>query len=120
MTFNNISLCLIRCLLKVDQKQYRYFSTASSSIKLNSAMQKLISSGQYKEALDFFDRQLPMCTDVTFTLALKVSTKLCDHHRGIRIHQQLSSKSLQNPFIQTSLIHFYSKSPFLIFTRISF
>ena len=72
-------------------------------------MRNLISARQYKEALDLFDRKLSICTDSTFNLALKASTRLSDYQRGVRIHQQLSSKSLQNPFIQTSLIHFYSK-----------
>jgi len=43
-------------------------------------------------------------------MALKVRTKLSDYKRGMNIQQKISSHSLNNPFIQTSLIHFYSKS----------
>ncbi|CAF5123931.1 unnamed protein product, partial [Rotaria sp. Silwood1] len=70
-------------------------------------MKKLIDSRQYKQALDLFDRQLQMSTNVTFTLALKACSQLNDHQWGVRIHEQLSLKSLKDPFLQTSLIHFY-------------
>jgi hypothetical protein len=72
-------------------------------------MKDLISSRQYLQALDLFDRQLPIRTDASFTLALKAAAKLADYERGHRIHQQLSSNSMQNRFIQTTLMHFYSK-----------
>jgi hypothetical protein len=72
-------------------------------------MKMLIDSKRYKDALDLFDRQSNISTDSVFNLALKVCTKLADKERGIRIHQKLSPQSLQDPFIQTSLIHFYSK-----------
>ena len=65
---------------------------------------------QYQKALDLFDQQSKMSSDFTITMALKACTKLNDYQRGINIQRQLSSKSLENPFIQTSLIHFYSKS----------
>ncbi|CAF1150597.1 unnamed protein product [Didymodactylos carnosus] len=70
-------------------------------------MKKLIQCRQYKEVLDLFDRQSQVSTDATHTLALKACAKLRDRERGIRIHRQLSSQALQDPFIQTSLIHFY-------------
>jgi hypothetical protein len=72
-------------------------------------MKKLIDSKQYKDALDLFDRQSNVSTDSAFNLALKACTKLADRERGIRIHQKLSPQALQDPFIQASLIHFYSK-----------
>jgi hypothetical protein len=78
-------------------------------MKLNSTMKNLISSKKYLQALDLFDKEFSICTNVTFTLALKASTKLSDEERGIRIHQQLTSTLLKDPFILTSLIHFYSK-----------
>ncbi|UJR34288.1 hypothetical protein I4U23_021692 [Adineta vaga] len=37
-----------------------------------------------------------------------LAIKLIDYQRGIRIHQQLSSKSLEDPFLLTSLIHFFT------------
>ena len=110
MIFNNICLNFAGCLFKFMKKDWRYFSQISSSpIKLNSTIKRLIVSRKYEEALDLFDRKFSECTNVTFTLVLKACSKLSDYHRGIRIHQQLPSKSLEDPFIQTSLIHFYSK-----------
>jgi len=73
-------------------------------------MKKLIDSKQYQKALDVFDKQSKMLTDFDINMALKSCSKLHDYQRGIKIHQQLSSNSLNNCFIQTSLIHFYSES----------
>ena len=71
-------------------------------------MKQLIDLHQYRQALELFDQQSTRVTDVALNLALKASTKLADRDRGIRIHQQLSKRSLSNPYIQTSLMHFYS------------
>jgi pentatricopeptide repeat protein len=70
-------------------------------------MKELIDVRRYKEALDLFDRPSQAPNDYSLNLALKACTKLGLRQRGIKIHQELSSKSLQNPFIQVSLIHFY-------------
>ncbi|CAF3517232.1 unnamed protein product [Rotaria socialis] len=70
-------------------------------------MKKLIESQQYRQALDLVNRQRSICDQITFNLALKACTKLNDYQYSIRIHQQLSLKALENPFIQASLIHFY-------------
>jgi hypothetical protein len=72
-------------------------------------MKKLIYSKQYRKALGLFDQQTKMSSDITINLALKACTKLKDYQRGIKMKRQLSSKSHANPFIQASLIHFYSK-----------
>ena len=72
-------------------------------------MKDLIDARRYKDALDLFERQSQISTDATLNLALKACTKLADRERGARIHRQLSSKSHANPFIQTSLLHFYSE-----------
>ena len=85
-------------------------SSSSSTIKLGSTMKQLIDSKQYQKALDLFDQESKISSNIIINLALKACTKLNDYQRGMKIQQQLSSKSLENPFIQTSLIHFYSKS----------
>ena len=77
--------------------------------KLDLMMKQLIGSRRYKDAVDLFEKQSQISTDITTNLALKACTKLNDRERGIRIHQQLSSKSQANPFIQASLLHFYSE-----------
>ena len=107
-------------LLIAERWQYRYFSSvSSSSIELNNTMKSLIDARKYRAALDLFDRQHRSSTDTSLTFALKACTKLGDLDRGIRIHQQLSGQSLTNPFIQTSLIHFYSRSEDVYFRRVS-
>jgi hypothetical protein len=73
-------------------------------------MTKLIDSKQYRNALDIFDQQPELSSDIAINLTLKACTKLNDYQRGFNIQRQLSLKSLKNPFIQTSLIHFCSKS----------
>ncbi|CAF1449460.1 unnamed protein product, partial [Rotaria sordida] len=70
-------------------------------------MKKLIDSKQYKEALDLFDQQTEICNNFTIDMAIKACTILNDYKRGITIQQKLSSNSLNNPYIQTSLIRFY-------------
>lgn len=97
-------------LVSVITSELSTSSLSSSAIQLNLKMKKLIQSQQYKQALDLFEKQYSLSNDVTNTLALKACTKLEDHQRGIQIHQKLSLKSLNDSFIQTSLIHFYSKS----------
>jgi hypothetical protein len=104
---------LIRRLYSVVQSRSRCFS----NISLSPTMKKLIDARRYGDALDLFDRQSNVSTDSAFNLALKACTKLADKEHGIRIHQKLSPQSLQNPFIQTSLIHFYSKSRSLLIIR---
>jgi hypothetical protein len=104
-------MMFVRRLVNIDQSIVRYFAivSSSSSVQLNTTMKKFIDAKQYKEALDIYDQHSQPCTDVTFNLVLKACAKLFDRERGIEIHKQLSLKSLENSFIQTSLIHFYSK-----------
>ena len=110
MMFNSMSRYLIQSFFKLYLRKYKYFSVLPSlSIEINLTMKKLINAKQYRQALDFVDPQLSMCNNMTLTLALKACSKLNDYQYGIQIHQKLSLKALQDPFIQTSLIHFYSK-----------
>ncbi|CAF1390815.1 unnamed protein product [Adineta ricciae] len=83
----------------------RHFSTT-----LNARMKKLIDSKQFRHALDIFDKQSHAADDFALNMALKACSNLPDYRRGLEIVRQLSPKSLNNPFIQTSLIHFYMKS----------
>ena len=76
---------------------------------LSGKMKKMIDARQYKDVLDLLERQSQPVDDTVFNIALKACTKLNAFHHGIKLHQQLSEKSLANPFIQSSLIHFYSK-----------
>lgn len=84
-------------------------STTSSSPKLSATMKTLVDSGSYREALQLFYKSPHVQNDPSVTLALKCAMKLQDYQSGMKIHRQLSSKSLKNPWVQSTLIHFYSK-----------
>ncbi|CAM4780245.1 unnamed protein product [Rotaria magnacalcarata] len=79
----------------------------SSSVTLNSTMKKLFDSKQYKEALNLFDQNFEICNDSTIDMAIKACTVSKDYSRGTRIQQRLSSKSLNNSYIQATLLRFY-------------
>jgi len=87
----------------------RLFSMSSSLMNMFASMRKLIAEQKYQEALDLFNRNSTSRTDFAITLALKACTKLKNLEYGSNIHQNLSSSSINNPFISTSLIHFYSE-----------
>ncbi|CAF1615668.1 unnamed protein product [Rotaria magnacalcarata] len=78
-------------------------------MKLNAALKKRLDSKQYKEALDVFDQKFEICTDFTIdmAMAIKACTMSKDYKRGFNIQKRLSSNSLNNPFIQASLIRLY-------------
>jgi hypothetical protein len=80
-------------------------------------MKKLFDSKQYKKALDVFHEQSESRTDVSINIALKSCTMLRNYEYGKIIRQQLSSHSLNNKFIQTSLIQFYSELFLLCLTH---
>ena len=85
-------------------------STATTTTALESTMKKLTESRHYQQVLDLFGQQSPIPTTSTaLTLALKACTKRRDWERGIRLHRELSTQSLRDPYVQTALIHFYSK-----------
>ena len=107
--FTSNRFAMIQRFLSICQKTTQ-ISSISSSIISSSKMKKLIELKQYRKALALFDEQSKMNTDFEINMALKACTKLNDYQRGMKIQQQLSSQSLKNPYIQTSLIHFYSKS----------
>ena len=93
---------LFRCYRMVTR-----ISSRSISFNASYKMKELINARRYKEALDLFDHPSQVSNDFSLSLALKACTKLGLKQRGIQIHQGLSSKSLENPFIQATLVHFY-------------
>ncbi|CAF2094561.1 unnamed protein product [Rotaria magnacalcarata] len=106
---NSYSIYRFQRLLSLYQKNNETLSI-SSSVKLNATLKKLLDSKQYKEALDLFDQKFEKCTDFTIDMAIKACTISKDYKRGFHIQKRLSSNSLNNPFIQASLIRLYSRS----------
>ncbi|CAF2134542.1 unnamed protein product [Rotaria magnacalcarata] len=103
---NSYSIYRFQRLLSLYQKNNETLSI-SSSVKLNATLKKLLDSKQYKEALDLFDQKFEKCTDFTIDMAIKACTISKDYKRGFHIQKRLSSNSLNNPFIQASLIRLY-------------
>ncbi|CAF4174146.1 unnamed protein product, partial [Rotaria sordida] len=104
---NNIySIYRFQRVLSFYQKNKRICSN-SSSIQLNSKLKKLFDSKQYKEALELFDQKFEECTDFTISMGIKACTISKDYNRGIKIERNLSSNSINNSYIQASLIQFH-------------
>jgi hypothetical protein len=89
--------------------KFKAFSTLLSSTNLCLEMKKLIDSKQYRKALDLFQKQSESRTDISINMAIEACTKLHDYQQGINIQQQLTPSSLNNSFIQRSLLDFHSK-----------
>ena len=83
--------------------------STSSLTTLDMVMKRLIDSKQHRKALDLFEQQSALRTDVTVNMAMRACIALQDYQRGRHIIKHLPSQSLNNPFTQTSLIRFYSK-----------
>lgn len=81
----------------------------SSSVRLNSVMKQLIDAKKYKAALDVFESKYQLSTDYSINMAIKASTITKDYNRLLNIKKKISSSSLRNSYIQTSLIQFYCK-----------
>ncbi|CAM4820182.1 unnamed protein product [Rotaria magnacalcarata] len=94
-------------LIRYRKTNKNYSITSSSSNNLNSTMKSLVDSKQYEKALKLFNEQSQISTDFTINMAIKACTKLHDYQQGVNIKEKLSPKTLNNPYIQTSLIHFY-------------
>ncbi|CAF1249238.1 unnamed protein product [Rotaria magnacalcarata] len=73
-------------------------------------MKTLIDSKEYKKALNLLYEHYDISTDFTKNMAIKACIRLHDYNEGHRILQKLSPTSLNDPYIQTSLIHFYMQS----------
>ncbi|CAM4776931.1 unnamed protein product [Rotaria magnacalcarata] len=108
---NIYSLYRYQCLLIFYGKRNKTYSVVSAlSNNLNSTMKTLIDSKEYKKALNLLYEHYDISTDFTKNMAIKACTKLHDYNEGHRILQKLSPTSLNDPYIQTSLIHFYMQS----------
>ncbi|CAF0944362.1 unnamed protein product [Adineta ricciae] len=100
----------VRCVVLPLYEISTVVTARHASTTLNAQMKKLIDSKQFRHALDIFDKQSHAADDFALNMALKACSNLPDYRRGLGIVRQLSPKSLNNPFIQTSLVHFYMKS----------
>lgn len=88
----------------------------TSSIERKFTKKTFFNEKKGQELVNSNDGPLTSSAITTICSNLKRCSKIGDVQHGIRIHQQLSRQSLKNPVIQTSLIHFYSKSSIIIFS----
>ncbi|CAF1592481.1 unnamed protein product, partial [Adineta steineri] len=109
------NLFMLRRILPLYHNRYKISlillssssSSSSSSKAIYSRMKGLIDSKQYEKALSIFDQESHLCKDIEINMALKACINLKDHQRGMNIQKKLSQNSLENPYIQTTLIQFY-------------
>ncbi len=84
-------------------------SSSSSSKDIDLIMKKLMDDKEYKQVLDLFDKQTKPCKDTVTDMVIKACIHLNKHQRITDIQEKLSPQLLNNPYIQTTLIQFYSE-----------
>lgn len=94
--------------------QISSLSSSTSSTNFYSKLKQLFHFKQYQQILDLFDQQSREHTNAEITLALKACILSSQYQRGVNIEKQLSSKALNDPYIQTTLLQLYSKSLFFL------
>ncbi|CAF1686940.1 unnamed protein product, partial [Adineta ricciae] len=86
--------------------------TKSPRISIETQMKTLNDTQQFRKTLDVFDKHKDkyqtMITDRVVVQALRACARLGFLDRGQTIHQKLSDNLLNNVYVQTSLINFYS------------
>ena len=117
MMFRGKFSAIVRRVFLPSNHLSTFIALRSSSTELYAQMKKLIDSKQFRHALDIFNKQSHVADDLALNMALKACSNLQDYRRGLEIVRQLSPKSLNNPFIQTSLLHFYSEYKQTLFCR---
>jgi hypothetical protein len=85
--------------------------TSTTYTNIESEMKKLNDREEFAKVLTLFDTQKykEMSSDRVVVQALKACTRLGYLERGKIIHKKLSNRSLNNTYIQATLIHFYSE-----------
>jgi hypothetical protein len=81
-------------------------------------MKKLMDDKEYKQVLDLFDKQTKPCNDVIIQMVIKACIHLNKHQRITDIQEKLSPQLLNNSYIQTTLIQFYSELFIFFFNEI--
>ena len=110
-----INSLIFRRILCFYEPRYRIQSTlslSSPSNEISSRMKKLLNEKQYREVLNLFDKQSKPWENVTVQMALEASIYLNEHQRIVDIEKKLPPSSLNNSYIQRTLVQFYSKSDF--------
>jgi hypothetical protein len=80
-------------------------------MNIEAQMKTLNDRKEFARAISLFDKQRyqQMPTDRAVVQALKACARLGDIKYGVNIHKKLSNHSLNDTYIQSALIFFYSK-----------
>lgn len=99
-------------------KRLHLHRSLSTMIDLGAQMKYLNDKGQYRKAIDLFEKSnenLKMRT-LALNQALKSFMEMNDLQRAKNLHKTLPENLTNNPFIRTNLIRTYSNFWFLIRT----
>ncbi len=86
-------------------------ATNSTQMNIEVQMKTLNDRKDFAKAISLFDKykHQHMPTDRAVVQALKACAQLRDVKYGMNIHKNLSNHSLNDSYIQSTLIYFYSK-----------
>lgn len=80
-----------------------------SKLNIAAEMKKLNDQHRFHEALRLFDeQQSKQPDDLSINQALKACSKQRDFKRGLAIEKRIPVSSLENHYVRSSLINFYS------------
>ncbi|CAM4844162.1 unnamed protein product [Rotaria magnacalcarata] len=106
-----ISNILVNNYLRFVVLAGRRLASTQSNVNIGDQMKILNDNKQYKKALELFDefneKTIDKCSNWIIIQALKACTQICDVQRGLKIHNLISSRLKQDPYVLPSLIHFY-------------
>lgn len=96
--------------IRINFRQWTDSTLYSSNAKIDThiRLRQLIHSKTHDEALSLLKRESGKFDDVTWCSMIKICTREQNHLIGLKIYENLTERSLRNPFIQSSLIHFFS------------
>jgi hypothetical protein len=90
-----------------------------SDFELGNKMKLLNDNKQFKKTLELFnkhkEKNIETCSSLIITQALKACAQTDDLQRGSTIHNLISSRIKDDPYLLVSLIHLYSKSQIELF-----
>ena len=89
------------------------FAHFSSQTSLEDQMKQLNKQKKYREVLSLFDTEIAkhdqLLSSTTITQAIKACVQTNDYQRGIAIQKLIPARLQRDPYILSTLLHFYSE-----------
>ena len=106
-----LNIAIISRRIRSTLTNVTHRATNSRGIHIEIEMKQLNDRKEFGKAMALFNehKDQEIRTDRSIVQALKACTGLRDVKHGVNIHKELTNQSLNNVYIQTALIHFYSK-----------